>query len=279
MKYYFSPVSQEAMEAAYIVEGEIGFCASIGQVGPNAYTGLTDDRFALLRQHYSKVYGREVVAERDHLGRAGENSAEWIVRDIAHGFEECMLHIFDQAGLPSGVTGEMKLKWQIGPGEDDSREFLDSALHGWAMPTWVSFPTGCLIEGLGNRGQLNLRRVYETRRYWPQLLIRAHNCDYLPAATIKQVKMFFDGMNIAPQVGCFQSCAYLIIARAMSLPIQEWEDACWADQDKIKRWGLNERNFVQGMGHYHYDKIPWRQEFYTSVVERISGFMQWVINL
>lgn len=279
-KLYVSPVSVEAMRAAYHSGAVHGFCASVGQVGPDAYTGLDMRTFAQLRVACEQETGRRIVVERDHLGRNGECMTEWVERDVAYGFDGCMLHVHEPTHEVMMLLGRYPAyEWQLGPGEDDSRKVsmaLKKVMYAHPAVRWVSAPTGCLIESLTNRGAFSpmLVRDYKTQT---GKLFRGHNCDYLNSAQLRAVRETCDGFNVAPQIGCVQSCFYLTTARSTGLPIREWEDACWRDAKNRARWCRHEHQAVQAVGHYHFDKIPWRDMVRKTVTEELVSFMRGLV--
>lgn len=291
MKFYFSPVSEEAMEAVYAtaaacreLDHAFGFCASIGQVGPKNYTGLTDSKFALLRRYFEREYGVHVDAERDHLGRNGENVHEYIDRDAYFGFEECMLHThYDSEVEAAWYQGRReRMLWQVGPGEDDSKDLnITNKTLTENQVRWFSFPTGCLIMGMGNRGEMNYDQIHAARRQLPVgVQLRAHNCDYLPQSMTQIVKKHFDGMNIAPQIGCIQSNAYSFLADSCSVDLTEWRAACLNDTVRQERWELIPTEATRGIGHYHYDKLPekFRSSVRSLVLESLVVFMMRIVK-
>lgn len=290
MIFYWSPVSPEAVEAVYAFSRDTGlvcgFCASVSQVGPEPYTGLTDARFACMRRRLSDEYGVRAVAERDHLGRNGEDRGTWVGRDCRYGFEECMLHVHslkrDEREIMS-MASQYGMRFQIGPGEDDSvptdyDSFFENIRCAQMNEIyWASFPTGCLIQGLSNRGVIDYEILETARRNLRDgIKIRAHNCDYLDRDTRLEIMRHFDGMNVAPQIGCWQSLFYLSRARVSGCDVSDWEIRCEADRARQERWGVDAPRAVQAIGHYHYDVIDerWRSEQYESCVRHLTQCMK-----
>lgn len=255
-RLYVSPITEEIVEAAHIVEAShpkrIGFCASVGQVGPGAYTGFEYDVFCRARNAAMKRHDSTVILERDHLGRNGERFEEWVPRDIEHGFDAFMLHVFEpSAALPIlHDYGYDVYEWQIGPGEDDSRP-IDESLWDATAPfaTWFSRPTGCLIQGLSNRGEFDPEVVSN------RVAFRGHNCDYLPELKLREVQRWCNGINVAPQIGVVQSLWYYMWAVSSGTDVREWLDACWADQKNAARWAKSPYDMPWAVAHYHLDKL------------------------
>lgn len=273
-RYYFSPISLEALDAIIRLcdENNIGMCCSTGQVGPTSYTGIS---YEVLR---ARTFGHNIAIERDHLGRNGEDLTEWTERDIAHGFTGTMLHIFDQTEESKVLMSKYPTyEWQIGPGEDSSQPINDD-LWKARQAVWHSFPTGCLIKGLGNTNDLHTGEISVHSSRHRGIKLRAHNCDYLPQETIKKIRLMFDGMNVAPQIGVVQSMFYLSIARKLSLPILHWENACWSDTKNQARWPCQNHQVTQTVGHYHFSKIEWRYKYYEQVVDWLYNFMKGIIE-
>jgi hypothetical protein len=262
---WVSPVSYEIAEAARRVAmtrpGFIHWICSVNHVGDNAYTG-----FGYREWHqFTRQCPVGMHCERDHLGKGNENLREWIDRDLEEGFTGVHLHMHEpDLDLFDDYHGKINLN--LGPGEDDSRP-TDPALWEAAKlyADWVSPNTGCKIDAMTNVGEFD-----------PGLLpdigvkIRGHNCDYLRAGTLTRVSQHLHGVNIAPQFGVVQSLAYILKARAWGFPIKEWEEACWVDAAH-NYWLEYEHQRVQAIGHYHFDKLPWREQVQESVTRYLTN--------
>lgn len=258
--FFIAPMSKEIVEATYALKKagyDMGFCASTSHIGPQPYTGLTYDKWADFREQMIAWYGVDIYLERDHLGRNGESFDEWIPRDQAAGFNGFMLHVFEPSKALD-VVSRYDSVWQIGPGEDDS-QFIDPMLWERLRPhaRWFSHPTGLLIQGLSNRGQCRLPSLSP---------FRMHNCDYLPVEKLNAFCGQWD-YNIAPQIGVIQSTIYAQIALREGLYIMDWLNAAWHNDAQARRWNLAPFERTIGLGHYHFDRIAWRNDYYGEVVE------------
>jgi len=260
-------MSPECLLAILLNRG-VNIMASCSQVGPTPYTGITYERFARC------TYNFDIKLERDHLGKGGEDLAEWCERDKSYGFTGAMLHVFEP-GPALAVMDRFDMEWQVGPGEDDT---LPTHLDLWARTasraTWFSFPTGCRIIGLGNRGEFYADRVEKMKRLYPTVLVRGHNCDYLDRETLCHVAAHVDGVNVAPQLGVIQSSWYLTHALAHGLPIDDWVGACIADEKNRRRWSTRPWDVVHAVGHYHFDLIEWRASVENEVVKYLARYIQ-----
>jgi hypothetical protein len=286
---YVGPVSIEVLEAAYAAktQSEIRLCCSVGQVGPNAYTGLTLEKFDALVREFRMKYKASLFAERDHLGR-DQPDDEWFKSDgpvwqqeklESKYFDGVHLHSYDLDAAIAAVHVEpfkSSAEWQIGPGEDVSKpvhslEKFDDAAKAW--DGWVSAPFGPYIVGTQNEGRVNFDGIESYRRRFPRARLRCHACDYLPRRTLRAVMALCDGVNIAPQLGVAQSLWYLQHAKRYGRPINDWARASRFDTVQFGRWKLFNEEWY-GCGHYHFDRIPWRDEVREQVVEHLAKFIE-----
>lgn len=281
-RLWLSPVSPEVMHAIYAAAAHypsrVGMMCSCSQVCDGAYTGLDFETFTRLRADYERRYCR-VFVERDHLGKGGEDPYVWCQRDVSYGFDGAMLHLFDAdavAGVVDRFAGQMK--WNVGPGEDDSQALRPSEAEYWVRAAphahWFSFPTGCRIDGLGNRGEFDDAAMRAMKDCFPDVRMRAHNCDYLDMATLTDVAAATDGVNVAPQLGVVQSSWYLTHALSYGLDVRGWTDACWADDRNRGRWSRHEWDVVHAVGHYHLDAIEWRRHVANGVTFHLTQYIK-----
>lgn len=277
-KLWVSPVSREVLEAAWLVaaanRGELGIMASCGQVGPGAYTGLTPERFDRDCYLLTRSTGARPPVQRDHLMKGGEDPYHWLDRDLEHGFDGVHLHTVDpELALEIMDHYGDKLWYEVGPGEDDSRPIPEDLWERTAArASWFSFPTGCRIDGLGNRGEFDAGRVIAMARAHG-VPVRAHNCDYLTSRQWREVAIVCDGLNVAPQLGVVQSAWYMQGALMAGLPTRDWVDACAADEKNLARWCKEPWQTVVAVGHYHYDRVEWRDRVALSCVEFMVGYI------
>lgn len=289
IQFLWAPISKELMESAFAFRSrglKAGLIASVSQVGNGAYTGYEYEYFASELVRLSTKYNvREIIVERDHLMKGGEDPYEWIPRDKYYGFNMTMLHLHKFAdGIPI-MEAHSGMKWQLGPGEDDSKPIIlnKAAID---MADWVSFPTGCLIDGLSNVAMY--AHNFTDRCILPVFgkftcssLIRAHNSDYLSVEKLDELKSKgADGINIAPQFGVMQTALYMSIALRDALPINDFLDACEKDEKNAERWCKHEMTRMLCVGHYHWDMLEWRDKYYDDVLyywlNTLEGMLPWV---
>lgn len=260
MNLYISPLSEEIVEAGYMTR--VDWVVSCGQVPGYAFS---DDEWIRIRHRMSKKYGWHPYVERDHLGRGGENPYEVIDRDIE--FNGVHLHTADQELAWAVCERYPHLIFQLGGGEDDKNVWQPA----WTAPPnakWVSAPTGCLITGLGNKGQFDCNIPARYKQ-----LFRGHNCDYLPPSELARIARHCDGVNVAPAIGTMQSSLYYTIGLREGYPLKEWSDACHNDTKNLARWG-----HPLACGHYHYDLLEWRPRVYQEVVLMLKGMIECMQN-
>jgi hypothetical protein len=270
---YVGPVSREVLQAASNVarhELRLRLCCSEGQVGPNSYTGIrvTDLSWSHLHTH----------AERDHAGRDGKvldaierwNKIESRTMDGIH------VHSYDLTTKPRVKCDERDV--QIGPGEDDSRIMrCDKETSDWTG--WVSFPAGPHIAGGQNVGVIDERLVASFRTRYPKARLRLHNADFMSRDQWRVAARLFDGINIAPMLGVLQSVAYITRATANGLDYTAWEKASYEDIARQLRWGVAHPSpRWYHVGHYHFDKIPWRDEVRVECVEMMTNTIQEIMT-
>ena len=244
MNLFISPITIELLEAAF--RARCHLIPSTGQVGPKGYA-FTDEGFFAARWKLEISYTWRPYVERDHLGKGGEDHREWLDRDFEFGFHGAMIHTNDY-DLVAGLAEDYpSLYWQVGGGEDDKVQW--TTLRYPRNTRWVSRPTGCLIDRIGNKDAFQAPMPYGNVQF------RAHNCDYLSPQRLKEISLVCGGINVAPGLGTLQSCYYLQVGVANGYPVQEWLDACH-DSPRAKQWGD-----PLAAGHYHYDLLPWRSRF------------------
>lgn len=274
---WLSPISIEALEAILIARSlgnDVNLICSVGQVGPQAYTGFTHEVFAKQLDRLGRKHEAWPLVERDHLGRGGEDMLEWLERDVqSKAFTGAMLHIFQPSKQVDKILDQFDLTWQIGPGEDDSKRCSKDLWKRYAKPgRWVSFPNGCLIDSLSNRGAFDAKLFPATGK----ASIRGHNCDYLGLNGLRQVANHCDGLNVAPQLGCIQSCFYVLLGRSFGYRLDDWVAICERDAKNISRWCSNKTQAVQGVGHYHYTALEWRDVVRPLVVDYlVQVILRW----
>jgi hypothetical protein len=282
MRLFVSPITVEILEAVFRTKYDVHLTCSVGHVGPKNYTGFSYDAFRKMYDALAYVYGKCPLIERDHLGKVEDVATmmQYVEDDIAAGFDACMLHThsFDRIEPILSKFGK-RLQWQIGPGEDDSKEiepgFWEKVIP-WA--TWLSAPVGTRIVGLTNEYNFHPSRIPHEWMLEDSIAPRAHNCDYLTMQQLKEVSICFPSINIAPQLGVLQSCLYLYLARSNGLPIKAWEEACRNDTAHQARWGVDEFHAVQAIGHYHFDKIEWKPEASRYVTGVLTQYLEDVCN-
>jgi len=273
IKLWFGPMSVECVEAAHKFSAlsmlPVGLCASEGQVGVqgSGYTGLAGpdmpDLMAALHRRYPVGH---VEWQRDHLR---ENRLETTKKDIENGCYLTHAHTTDV-----GVCEELNAAFpdhlfEFGPGEGDevSDHFLEIA-GKLETCLFVSYPTGCLIDGLRNTGKIRPRRTSH--------LVKGHNCDYRPS--LLGLRDVVDAVNVAPQFGVIQSCTYLLAARRNGTYLGEWEAACSDDMKRRRQWQPTSSQTTQALGHYHFDLLPasFRKRHRASVIDVLVAQMEWV---
>lgn len=263
---FIGPVSDEVLEAAHAVRHpRVLLCCSPGQVGPNAYTGLTRERFKEKLTEYEFKYGWRVRAERDHALRPDSGVDDWdgfIDDDIACGcFSGIHLHTFelDDALIERCKRYRRHFDWiQLGPGEDRARP-IDQKLIDFAGEnskcTWLSCDWGYRVADAWNPGLLR-HDVYDSvKERWPDLRLRAHNCDFLTLADRNFAHKHFNGLNFAPMLAAIQSTVYLQYSFECGYNVTQWIHDCSKDYRNQGRWGANPYNWLPCLGHYHYDSI------------------------
>lgn len=282
-RLYVGPVSMEVLDAVLLVNSEdvdarVAICASVGQVSNASYTGIS---CAALKRRCERASNRPLL-ERDHLGRdAGD---DWLTSDgpawdqwrgEAPFFDAWHFHHHDFEALLDAVMPMPgnKSEWQIGPGEDARRSSPHPLRESRVWEGWVSAPLGPEIDGLTNASTLDFERAEQLRRAFPRAKIRCHACDYLPRRVLKAVKALCDGINVAPQLGVVQSTWYMQHAVQHGLDVSAWVDACLADERQLARWNLGPARWY-GVGHYHFDKISWRQDVDGPVIEHLARFIK-----
>jgi hypothetical protein len=182
----------------------------------------------------------------------------------------CHLHTFQPEQAERWMNKYPEYKYQLGPGEDDSQPIN---LRLFDLPCeWISFPTGCLIDNLGNKGEFNRSWVIQHQRFGKK--IRGHNCDFLTIAKLCEVACVCNGYNIAPQLGTIQSSIYIYLAHVLGLSMDRWYQTCVGDQKNRKRWGFY-RDARLACGHYHFDELGWRDE----VRGEVTKMMTWAIGM
>lgn len=288
---FLSPVSLEALDVILTCHDAglgVHLICSTSQVCPvvngrKPYTGVTHERIAKEREKRPTL-----TCQRDHLGRGGEDLWEWVERDAALGFNGWMLHVFELTQDTIALIDRHRSDgfFELGPGEDDSRP-VDQSM--WALRCvdseidWASAPTGCLIDGMGNTGTRDWNAIRNALWDGRGLKQRAHNCDYLSVGALEAVARLYDGINIAPQLGCVQSCAYLGLAATSGIDVSRWMDACTEDAKNIARWSRRVGDIVPLVGHYHYDALPdeFRERARPYVLRELRDFVEstyYIIN-
>ncbi len=262
-KVFFCPVSIEATEAVFYLSHEMGWplglVASLGQVGPfdKGYTGFDNENFQEACENFRLLYPRTNVCWcRDHLGKGDENVYSVINRDQKFGVSCTHLHTLNPEYALNVLKDHPDVQFEVGPGEADATpdeiDALYRAVYDLPNFAWLSFPTGCRINSLGNDNNINGRMLEYSRRWVVRL--RGHNSDYASDRALITLHRYIDGINIAPQFGVIQSCVYLTFARMYGLDVEPWELACWRDERNRKRWA-KDWNVTQAVGHYHFDSL------------------------
>lgn len=228
-----SPLSDQIMQAAYASCHEIGFICTIGQCGPEPYTGWTRERLTNRMRVLEQTYGKRIPWFRDHLGKYNKTFERLcciIDDDVRFGVEGVMIDCEDEK-LALQVCAEFPdVRFEFGRGERGFYSFKTIPENA----EWVSWPCGMLINGLVNNNSPAFD-IVTSRKF------RAHNCDYATEEAIKQLRKYAHSIQIAPMLGVLESLIRLKSAMQHGIDYHAWWTACGGDIAK---------------GHYHFDLIP-----------------------
>jgi len=255
-KYFFSPLSDEIIDALVEIDMPIGLVATVSQVGLHwpGYTGFSGPS---LRK---RVEGTKLKLFRDHLGRSGEDVFVAAQADSDNGWTGVHLHTWADTDLASRLLSAFpNLEWEIGPGEDRPTDELSMLRFFTGLPKapnlkWLSFPTGCkIVEGMSNTNKVVWDRLRRMQDFGVPL--RAHNCDYLWAKTLKSFIGEVQGINVAPALGVVQTLTTLRYAIELGVDVTNWQDRVMR-AGHWKKWASDSARALIVTGHYCFDQIP-----------------------
>lgn len=253
----------------------IGLVCSTGQCGDNAYTGFTRERLqstlALLHSQFSCA---DVFWTRDHLGKDNfelDKILDYADADVAAGAVGIHLHTDDPVAAKMAMTARPTYGWEIGPGEDSSRDWQSLFTNLEPQPNlmWLSFPTGMLITEIQNSNTINYAACDFARMHANRLhtKLKGHNSDYAVASVKQVLRSLVDSIQVAPQFGVLQSSIYIRHAILHGFDISNWIAAC----EKFFKWTTDPHKMLLCNGHYFFHCVPdrLRELAHADVVENV----------
>jgi hypothetical protein len=257
---WLAPVGREVVEAveeyAYDYGVRLGLIASRSQVNMDVgYSGYTQQTLHMAAAH--------CTIERDHLGKTEDAivACQTIRDDEEAAWDGVFVDSDDGAVMKAACDSSMWI--EAGCGESQTADFMARlATYPKGRFRWASFPTGCLIQGLGNIGRVNGPLISDMSRAWPGVLLRGHNADYLDAETTVKLAGLVDGLNVAPQLGTLVTAYYIMTATHHGYDLTSWkrrvfDGGRWRTWTAVREDGEYDwHDAVIAGGHYHWEQLP-----------------------
>lgn len=303
-KLAFGPMSKESIEAVYryscFKDCPLMLICSRNQIDHDSgYVFKTSEYSDYLSEMKSKYAKSNVRICRDHCGPGfSENGnsidgvKETIRQDINNGFN--LIHIdlcHYNADRKERVEESARLieyaqslspdiMFEIGTDENDleaetDHERISQEIRFFKNVCDVEFyviKTGSLVMLNKNVGSFKPDIIKQSvdAVHSEGVKVKEHNADYLSREEIKKRSGIVDAMNIAPQLGVFQTGHLLNQCLIYGIDVSDFISLCY-DSNKWKKWVFNKSNYdpyflANICGHYHF-----RSEKYKKIVLELNN--------
>ena len=254
-KLYFSPYSEDTITMLGMFPEEVGFICSVSQVNPGTgYTGFTP-------QSLRDYVGPNICLAQDHLGKSESDEQVFKMLDAITQANYNYVHLHTtNIDLVYECMKRYDIHFELGTGEDTIEEdyvtFMQRLLNRVSRYkdkiAYLSFPTGCKINGVYNRNNVDENLCQSMLQFG--LPLKGHNSDYSTVSTLSRLNRYLDALNVAPQLGVLMTRCYLNFARISGINLGWWERAI-IEGCRWQRWGPIEHAIELG-GQYHFNELP-----------------------
>ena len=270
MKLFVAPYSRDCVRmVSQYSNGKIGFVCSMDQVNYlGGYTGFTEK--SLVR--FLRSIESSSAVHRDHLFRGALRiqHEDQLEHDVRAGFSTIHLHTTDLGVIRELVLRYPSVTWELGTGEDES----DMPWHN----VLALMPAECIAylsaaNGLKIDGVTNTNKFYNNGLSKHGVPVRVHNCDFISIDILSKLKAA--AINVAPQLGCIMTRAYVSYARRMGYDLRNWESEVF-NLGAWRKW-TNEPEFAVDLGGcYHFKDLPgeFTKNAYDYVCNEVTSFLE-----
>ena len=284
-KLNFAPLGKDCVRilAQWSNENQqdLGLVCSVNQVNEEiGYTGFTSHSLVAFVTEVKVALNspQNFVVCRDHLGKTedDERVLEILHGDVDAGFEITHLHCEDLELIAKCFESAPRMNFELGTGEAEAKQYASQKIlmkdlmsYGYDPDriAYLTFPTGCLIDEVYNKNNVNQQLCTTMRRFGFDL--KGHNSDYATDATLEILSNYLQAINIAPQIGVLMTRTYVDVARVIGYNLKDWENEVY-ECGEWKRWG-SERYALELGGHYHFTSLPedFTSRAYSAVKETL----------